>query len=109
MSLHLLGGIRNFVLQSFIELCLCTALPLLILGGANMNAPDLLGILSAGEPISNVFMWDHRLQRLTPCCTLLPYVACMINGFYRMVCDIVQPRRDVYGPYCCTNIECGIG
>ena len=64
-------------------------LPLLIVGGANMNASDLLGILSTGELMSIVFRWDHRLKRLTPCCTLLPYAACMTHGFYRMVCDIV--------------------
>ena len=110
LPLHHFGGVRIFD-------CLITyrASPvygpptLLTVSSANMNVSELLGILSSGEPMSTIFRWDHRLQRLTPCCTLLLYSACMTYGFYRMVCDIVQPRRGVYGPYCCTNSECGRG
>ena len=55
--------------------------------------------------MSIVFRLDQRLQRLTPCCTLLPYSAFMTYGLYRMVCDILQPRRGVNGPYCCTKLS----
>ena len=68
----------------------------------NVNASRPSGYPLVKENNVNYFRWDHRLQRQIP--LLYSFAVRGVHdidyGLYRMACDIVQPRRDMYGPYC---------